>query len=202
MRGKRLALLLTASTQNLAYAQSPHEIDVSNYIGFFRTSISDSPEVQILSALGGQIGYTYNPLDNASLFSQYSFLSSGKTLLMHGLNCGYEYAFFGGHNKTVTIPKNTAIAATFPRRASVFSAVAFRMHNLEGIVVPSKSILRPTVPVKGNFVGIDFGLGYEQSFANRLRFLTRASLLMPRFIGQESQRGLLISLTAGVGATL
>lgn len=202
MRGKRWALLLTTATQTFAFAQSPHEIEVSNYVGFFRTSVSEGPEVQILSPLGGQLGYTYNLLYTSNLFAQYSFMSSGKSILMHGLDLGYEYAVFGGHNKTVTIPKNTAIAATFQRRASVFSTAAFRIHNLDGIVIPTNSILRPTVPVKGSFVGIAFGFGYEQSFATRLRFLTRTSLLMPRFTGQENQKGFLISLTAGVGATL
>lgn len=202
MRGKCWALLLTTAIQNLAHAQSPHELEVSNYIGFFRTSLPDGPEIQIVSPLGGQIGYTYNLLYNGGLFSQYSFLGSGKSLLLHGLNCGYEYAFFGGHNKTVTIPRNTAIAATFPQRASVFSSVSFRKYNFAGIHTPTQSILRPTIPLNGSFVGVAVGVGYEQAISTRLRFLTRGSVIVPRFVGQQNQKGLLISLTAGAAATL
>lgn len=202
MSGKKSPLIFLMMFPNIAVAQSQHEIEVSNYVGFFRTSISNGPEVQILSPIGGQIGYAYHIKYTSSMFAQYNVLSTGKSIIMHGLNYGYEYAFFGGHNRTISIPRNTAIATIVPRRASAFSALAFRLHNLDGIVVPSNSVLRPTVPLKGRFVGVDLGIGYEESLANRFRFSLRTSVLIPKFLGQENQKGFLITLTSGVGATL
>lgn len=202
MKRRLLAILSSLLAQSIGYGQIAHRLDVSNYVGYFTTSISGGPRVQIMSPLGAQLGYSYHKYQTSSYYGQYTVLSSGKSLLVHGLNCGYEYALFGGENYNLSIANNTDISSYFSQRLSLFSALALRFHNLDGIVVPSNNILRPTVPVKGKFVGLDMGIGYEHSIMTNLRMSARTSVLIPKFINSDGQKGMLISFTTGFGAAL
>jgi hypothetical protein len=195
-------LSLSCLYSSIAAAQSSKEINVSNFFGFYRTSISGGPQIQILSPLGFQIGYAFHFFYTSSFFSNYNVLSSGKSVILQGINAGYEYSFWGGKGGTQSIQRNTSVTVKFPQRVAAFSALAFRSSNLKGIVIPSKSILRPTVPERGMFYGLDTGVNFDQSLTERLKISARASVLIPKFIGQAKQDGLLVSIALGLGTSL
>jgi len=197
-----LVLFSSFMCSSIAAAQSSHEVNLSNFVGFYRTSISGGPQVQILSPLGAQIGYAFHLFYTSSFFADYSVLGSGKSILLQGLNAGYEYSLWGGQNATRSIQRNTTVTVKFPQRIAAFTSLAFRSSNLKGIIVPSKSILRPTVPEKGMFYGLDTGIDIGQSLTDRLRISARTSVLIPKFIGQAKQEGLLVSVALGLGASL
>ena len=202
MCAKKIIITACIAIPNLAIAQNGHSVDVSSYAGFFSTSMPNRPGVQVLSPLGAQIGYSYHLMHSSSVFTQYNALSTGQSIVLQGINLGFEYSFIGGHDSFVTSEKDTTISTTCEKRISAFSSLAFRLHNLKDILGASKNLLGPTVPVEGKILGLDVGVGLEQPFLSSIKFSSRASVLVPKFIGQDNQTGTVISFSAGLSSSL
>ncbi len=195
-----ITLLGTPLVSNVCWAnENVHRLFLSNYSALFATEF-ETDKRQVISPLGGQVDYSFRNDMRYSYFGQYTVLSSGTAILLHGLSAGIDAAIWGGQRQSWKFPANTLFTYSFPFRVGLQCGASIKSYNLSSLNTSAKkNPLVQTVPEQGMLVSLAPGLSAEGRVWGRLSYTSRAVVEFPYFLSKSQQKGSIISLSLGLG---
>ena len=200
-------VVLAVSTAEALFPFTAQADDLTHLMTFetratrFSTRLG-SNAVSIVSPFGVGLTYALRASKAWQFSAQGVAVFGKKNIILYGTGLHADYAYFGGHSSVVSGPDSSRVSIQYPARLGVFLGGIQRTFDLDGTVDQNTLTFEKKLPLRGNFVGAEFGLSAETPLGAKTMALARLSYAHPVFLSDSEQEGSLVSLSVGLGMSL